>query len=409
MSALENIPGLHAAESARSLVWNALFCDKTNLIYDCLTTFEPDGNICDLPTSEEIALMIPNGSGWGTSMEDSMISAGLMTDAELFRYILLGDSGSKEKLSLLLSGIRLCERVGEKGFLARSVHPYDKKSFYPNSSRDQYTHVVYSVSKALRNSAYSGADKDTAVSIITEIAERTRRNVTAENDYEMLRNDGKPGMVEKMWNCDPHEWLRLPMIYLAAYEANGDSKWLEAYRALRDEGIKHSFELPKEHYRMYPISQMQLSIRLLWEYETDEEYRKKYAELLMFVESKTRTRLRDIMNYYDSNPEIRFDLLAKPWRSLSFTYTMNAPVSGFGYFTPFQPNSYHEDNFCLLADAANAVIIKALCPEYSVSKEDEQTFAKIIERVDFSRHASRAATYISAAYWTAEYYKNHKE
>ena len=111
-----------AIEKMEKYVWEKLFYPETNLIYDLRTTLEPDGNISDLPTPEEISRNFPNACGWNTGMENSMINAGLMLDAVLNCYAKTGNNEMESLADKLFDGIKKCAEIsGSEGFLARST------------------------------------------------------------------------------------------------------------------------------------------------------------------------------------------------------------------------------------------------------------------------------------------------
>ncbi len=127
-------------------VWKDYFYEKTSLIYDFRVDYECDSAISDLPTADEISMMVPNGCSWNTGMEDSMIHGGMMLDVIIKMYNKTGDSTLSEYAEKIFAGIKKCSYIsGISGFLARSISPYDEKSFYLDSSRDQYTLSVYRI------------------------------------------------------------------------------------------------------------------------------------------------------------------------------------------------------------------------------------------------------------------------
>ena len=102
-------------------VWKKFFSGDTHLIYD-----HPIDTIY-FPTPEEIRVSIPNGWGWNTGMEDSMISFGRMLDGIVYNYKTTADKGLHSYAALLLDGALMCATIsGSEGFLVRSVLPSDK-------------------------------------------------------------------------------------------------------------------------------------------------------------------------------------------------------------------------------------------------------------------------------------------
>ena len=172
-------------DSAWDFIFDRLVSPNTHQIYDYRTTEENDGAFVHLPTPEEIAACIPNPCGWFSGMEDSNIYGGIMMDAVLDRYKCTGDGSLKRYSDELYKGLILNTRVSpQRGFLARAVHPEDGKSHYINSSRDQYTHWIYSMS-AFRNSELS----DKAQKEAEDIVERARMQAQKAADEVLNMSD----------------------------------------------------------------------------------------------------------------------------------------------------------------------------------------------------------------------------
>lgn len=390
---------MNAFENAWSYVWNKLFSEKTNLIYDNPINGIDPKNVFSLPTPEEIKLNIPNPCGWGTGMEDSMIDFGLMLDSVIIKHELNNESGMDKYAEKLLDGALKCANVsGSEGFLARSISPFDLKSYYIDSSRDQYTHCVFSLSRYLKSDMCTDTQRIRITDALLNFAKRAERNVTSENDYHLLRADNKPGIVEKMWEVCPHETLRLPMIFMAAYNASGDNLWHEEYLKYRKKAIEQAFKYDSVwHYCI--TYQMSLSVLFLYENEDEIEYKAIYAKLLDHVASLSGDTLLKAAEIVRSE-NIDFSEPITPWRDCLMRY-LKQPYSGSGYFMPEQPEKY-EREFWLLSDAVNAFAIQAIVPWRKLDEKDIDAFKYIIEAVNYDRHMSRAIVPIVNAYLVYE-------
>lgn len=185
-----------------------------------------------------------------------MLSGGTALDALIADYNVTGDASLKAIADKLFKGMMLCANCGKThGFIARAVSPKDGVSHYTDTSRDQYTHWVYAAIRLYNSSLCDNGQKAHIRRVLVALAERCETNVTKENDYNILRDDGKKGLVGKMWgDIGPHEYLRLPMFYLAAYHVSGDGHWKEMCFKYRDEALEKS-EL-KENRALYPIREI---------------------------------------------------------------------------------------------------------------------------------------------------------
>lgn len=374
-------------------VWEKLFYSGTNLIYDVRLTSEPDGLLVDLPTPEEISRNFPNSCSWKTGMENSMLNAGLMLDAVLLQYQKTANPAMRELADKLYQGIKLCATVsGVEGFLARSVSPFDGKSYYFDSSRDQYTHIVYSLYHYLNSDLCE--DKQGAKDILRSFAVRAYRNISKDNNYDMLRADGKPGFVSKMWgNLAGHEFLRLPMIYLAAHAATGEEIWKKLYLEFRDEAIERSYTLIDKSNRLFIYSQMQLSVRLL--YELDEEYREQYSKLMRFVVDTCAPKLLERAELIKAG-DMHLDKPFLPWRSLPCSTTFE--LGELEYRIPDR-DKYEEEEYWPFMDVADVIIAMALCPDCEISAQYRDTFFEIAAMMDMEHQYTEVPIRFITAYW----------
>ena len=382
-----------------NFVFDKLYCEKTGLIYENITEYEKDGNIRNLPTPEQILLQVPNPCSWGTGMEDSMINAGIMLDTVLDRYEATQDPSMKEYADKLLKGIDLCSTVHKRpGFLVRSVSPEDCKSYYINTSRDQYTHVIYSLIRFIHSKLCTQTQKEYFKAIVTGYANRCKAEATKENGYQILRADGKRGLVCKMWNVAPHEALRLPMFYLAGYVCSGDTELLELYKKYRDEGIAKTLE-KHTAVDMNILLQAQYSARLLYDY--DPEYREKYKEVLSFNAKNAKAFVIDNIEQFNKE---NVNVLSTKWFDCPMRYEWGHIVTdGYDYPIPKEPIRYFTLPIRCLGSAITTVTLADMQPT------DKQLcqLEKITSLIDYDKHTAVLPIHILSAYWSNE--KSKKE
>ena len=138
---------MNFAEPSAQKAWNycleQLYDARTHLIYDFRVSRRPATASGALPTPAEIRAGFPNPCGYGTGMEDSALNGGILLDAVLRHYEATGDAAARIMAGQLADGLLRCATAGTRGFVARSVCPADGVSHYPNSSRDQYTNLVF--------------------------------------------------------------------------------------------------------------------------------------------------------------------------------------------------------------------------------------------------------------------------
>jgi len=265
--------------SAWKMIWEKLYCPETHLFYDCISEEPKFGT---LPTPEEIARSFPNACGWGTGQEDSMLSAGAVMDILQYRKNLIGDPEAAERAAAVLQGMDLAATVhGVPGFAARSVSPIDGKSCYINSSRDQFTLAVFGAWRCMRNFPEL---KPQVREYLVRMAQYCEKYVTAENDWNLMRLDGKKGLVSKMCKAAQHEELRLPMIYAAAYESSGDAHWRDLALHFAEPAADFTLTIEQAELWWWDITVSQLGISLavldaipIGSAELHEKYRKAFA------------------------------------------------------------------------------------------------------------------------------------
>ena len=385
-------------DKIENYIRNNLYCDKTNLFYDFRTSKEKDSHIVNLPLPEYIASQVPNPCGYSTGMEDSSLNGGIMLDSTVAAYEVTADDKYREQAVKIYSGLRLCaEAHGYPGYIARSVSPIDKKSVYLDSSRDQYTNWVFGAYRYYRSGFATAEHKDSIAKVIVGIAQKHEREVTPENNYCLLRPDGKHGRVLGMWgNIEPHEFLRMPMIYLAAFYVSDDIHWKEMYLKYRQEALERSFEIDcSKLWHAYCSLQMQYSVRLLYELDEDEHYRAEYKRLMCKVADYYVQRIVSECEDLVSGKS-GVDLCASygVWNKLQARFT--GFIGGYAYYNPTHPKEA-ADAFYALRDIGNSAQVIALA-----GKAEQRILDAVIsvaDAIDTENHFTGGPIDLYGAYW----------
>ena len=385
-------------EKIENYIWNNLFCDKTNLFYDFRTSKEKDANICALPTPELIRAQVPNPCGYSTGMEDSSLNGGIMLDATIAAYEATGDEKYALQAKTIYSGLRLCaEAHGYPGYIARSVSPEDKKSVYLDSSRDQYTNWVFGALRYYNSGLASDEHMASIRNAIVGIAEKHEREVIPENNYCLLRPDGKHGRVLGMWgNVEAHEFLRMPMFYLAAYHVSGNEHWKQLYESYRDEALEGSFAIDcSKLWHAYCSLQMQYSVKLVYELETDEHYKAEYKRLMCKVADYYVQRIvTDCDDLVSGRSGINLCAGYGVWNKLQARFT--AFIGGYAYFNPTHPKEA-SDAFYALRDIGNSAQVIALAGMSEQRILD--AIVSVIDATDTENHYTGGPIDLYGAYW----------
>ncbi|MBQ9776932.1 MAG: hypothetical protein IJW17_12965 [Lentisphaeria bacterium] len=264
---------LHSMDDAWEHITRLLFCEKTNLIYDYLGSLD-DHRFDFLPYPEEIRQDFPNPRGYSTGMEDSMINNGMMTAAALLRASLFPEyhDECRHFAAKLLQGMELCATVhGRNGYIVRSVSHRDGKSCYSCSSRDQMTFWVWGLWRYFHSPFATKTEQQKIRELSVMLASRGEKEIRAENNYSYLTLGGVPDILNQMDEVKPHEILRLPMFYLAAWKLSGDPHWHDLFEGIIERCLKCAAE-DKSYWNHFELSQFLLTLAFLHEAEPRPEY-----------------------------------------------------------------------------------------------------------------------------------------
>ena len=351
------------------------------MIYDALWKLPGGGESATalLPAPEEIRRQYPNPCAWGVGVQDCVFNGVPLLLAAL--------AADDHRLSLsVYRGLKRCAEVaGVPGFVARGVSPVDGKSHYFNSSRDTYTLFVYGMYRLYRHCLATAEMRREIIRMLVDVARYAEKCVVAENDYSLLQADGRTGIVGRLWSEDPesgllrpHEALRLPMFYAAAFAVSGDRHWREAELRYADDAIRLSEGRLAEDMRASILDQMQVSIRLLWECETDAGRRQRYAQLLQanadFAEEKIVPRLRDKAE----RTGWAMKEAMEDWRKVPFQAD-SLIVGGRVYDVPEHPASTVEEPY---VELAHVILVEARVPGRAVSAGTARLFAEAMDGID---------------------------
>lgn len=377
---------MNGIEKAKNFIFNRFFCEKTGLIYDFLID---DGNAWHhLPSPHEIKKQIPNPCGWGTGMEDSVLNGGSVLDALAAECFISEDiSAIKPFADKIFDGMVLCANAGNvKGFIARSVSPLDGKSFYCNSSRDQYTHWIYGAVRFYNSPLCDERQKKIIKQILTDIAEKCLNDVTAENDFNILRADGKIGLCQKMWGeLSPHEYLRLPMFYAAAYHVTGDIKQKTLCDKYAAEALEKTKVFTPEKHRCYVTLQLQYSLRLLCDCYGSSSFFDECSAIMEaladYCENKAFTAYK----------ELKANNLSFKYNRWNDVVPLNMGKYGdYEYLNPAQSELDENTSFYPLREIGEAASVAALCYSRPINRQLCTILESAADEIDYSKHYTYA-------------------
>lgn len=399
---IEKLNAEQNVQAGWDFIFNRLFCKKTKIIYDYVTTEDENGAIEHLPTKEEIKKNYPNPCGWGTGMEDSDISGGIMLDAVITRYETTKDAEMKTYADDLYEGLMANATVSaEKGFLVRARLPEDGVTHYVNSSRDQYTHWIYAMMRFYYSELSDADQKESIKTVLVNMAEKAERDVTEKNNFCLLNEEGRPALVCEMCNENVvwHESLRIEMFFIAAYVVTKDKRWLKSYKKWRDWGLDYAEEIELTETR-YPYAfallQMQLSVKMLFEYETEKTYKKRYGKLMEKVAVWSERFVKE------SKKELKDFVMPKTivsWRDCPEEFTSDSVQFGYRVIMNHIYEATQKGRHRYLRNAGESIIIQLLCPNRKIKKQQVSDFLNILESVSFRSPYSYEPVSYCLAWW----------
>ena len=382
-------------ERAWQLAWKRFYLPEVQTFGDYLSSYESGQEQSHLPTAEEVGRQFPNPCGYSTGMEDGAILGGAMLSLLCDRYAVTRDDSLLEKASAVFAGLQRCATVhGVPGFVARNVCPEDGRSVYINSSRDQVTHFVHGLWRYYHSPLANDADKESIRQVLSAVAQRMIDFVTPENDYDFCRADGTrcPPGICRMWEVQPHEAARLPMIYAAAWDVTGDERFREQWRRYAAEAIEQSRN-PGEQKPAYALLQMQCSLEVLHALEPDPQLKKAIRERMEHVASLAASRFEGVKAALAGKTRMEMGMLGPDWRTVpEWKNQKGYPNPQWGPFREI----WH-----LTREAGESALVVLMADSAPDSTELRTGLSELIRGFDYDHTASCGILYHLAAYWKA--------
>jgi hypothetical protein len=382
-------------EQAWDVAWSRFYLPKVQTFGDYLSSYEKGKEQAHLPTADEVKRQYPNPCGYSTGMEDGAILGGAMLSVLCDRFAVTKDESLREKAASVFAGLRRCVTVhGVKGFVARNVCPEDATSVYINSSRDQVTHFVHGVWQYYHSPLPDDTIKQQIRVILADVAERMIEFVTPENDFDFCRADGKrcPLGICRMWNVQPHEAARLPMIYAAAWDVTRDERYRVQWRKYAAEAIAQS-ATPGEQKPAYALLQMQCSLELLHALEPEAALKSTIHAHMAHVRDLAAKRFTSVLASIAMKSPEEMRMLGPDWRHVSVWKDQK------GYPNP-QWGPFREI-WHLTREAGESALILLMVEPVSLTEAQQTSLKDLIARFDYAHNASCGIIYHLAAYWKA--------
>lgn len=380
---------------AWEVTWTRFYLPKVQTFGDYLSSYEKGREQAHRPSAEEVKRQFPNPCGYSTGMEDGAILGGAMLSVLCDRFATTHDEALREKAASVFAGLRRCATVhGVRGFVARNVCPEDATSVYINSSRDQVTHFVHGLWQYYHSPLPDDGAKQQIRVVIADVAERMIEFVTPENDYDFCRADGTrdPLGISRMWQVQPHEAARLPMIYAAAWDVTRNERYREQWRRYVAEAIEQSAN-PGENKPAYALLQMQCSLELLHALEPDPALKATIHTHMTHVRDLAAKRFQSVLASIAKKSPEEMRMLGPDWRNVPEWKDQK------GYANP-QWGPYREI-WHLTREAGESALILLMVDPGSVSETQRAALRGLFGAFDYAHNSSCGIIYHLAAYWKA--------
>ena len=391
----------NAMDNAWNYIWDKLFCPESKMFYDYITSREQSKRFGHLPTAEDIAANLPNPCGWGTGMEDCMLNAGSVMDILRIRKQLTGEDNLASAIAVAEGIVRCATRHNKNGFIVRGMSYPAIQSCYTNSSLDQFTLAIYGAWRFIDSYQEAPASVlKTVREVICACADYCTETVTSQNDFNLLRLDGKKAQVSKIWHCSCHEYMRLPMIYTAAFNISGKKRYLDLANQYIHEALEKTSLLDnKDEWWDIPIVQMQISLYLVLESgvfpEMNEELSGIMDKVADFAGIELNKELKNAEDFQGNWCELNTD-----WRTNRiFIQYGGIRGNGEGYRNPVFPDSYAISN-AILREIGNYLTTVALSPAKEPEAATLERVEEFLTKVDYLNYAGDAPVKLLHAYWS---------
>ncbi|MBS0208021.1 MAG: hypothetical protein JSS27_03610 [Planctomycetes bacterium] len=382
-------------EQAWDIVWSRFYLPKTQTFGDYLSSYEKGREQAHLPTAHEVRRQYPNPCGYGTGMEDGAILGGAMLSMLCDRFAVTKDDSLRERAACVFAGLNRCVTVhGVRGFVARNVCPEDATSTYINSSRDQVTHFVHGLWQYYHSPLPDETTKQQIRVILAAVAERMIAFVTPQNDFDFCRADGThcPLGICRMWNVQPHEAARLPMIHAAAWDVTREDRYREQWRKYAAAAIAQS-ATPGAEKPAYALLQMQCSLEVLHALEPDASLKALIHQRMTHVRDLAAKRFASVLAALAKKSPEDMRMTGPDWRTVpEWKNQKGYPNPQWGPFREI----WH-----LTREAGESALILLMVEPPTLTVEQQASLEKFLGDFDYTHNASCGIVYHLAAFWKA--------
>lgn len=235
----------------------------------------------------------PKPWGYGSRIADTALHCGHLLVALLDAHEARPDPFLKQNIEKTFAALKLIGSLPETrpqpekpalvGLVPRGPHPDDRSAYYDDSSMDQHTTYIISLSRYANSALATAGDKVWIRRSLQKVGRRLEKN-----GWSIKQADGVTqshvGFAWTGFNSD-HASILLPAVS-ALHKGTGDKHWLETYQKFfaEKDGLRWQRMHPGPHVRIngHPIYANQNAFRVhaLFQMETDSRRKEVLRGLL---------------------------------------------------------------------------------------------------------------------------------
>lgn len=262
-------------EKLHAMIWSRFFEPRTGLM---LTFINPRTKQPVWPTVDEVLRCIPNTAGWQTPMEDNCLCAGSYLDSMLMRHAANPTPENERRVREVFRGLKNVSTCGRRrGFIARGLLP-DLKTYYPDTSVDQYTYYLYGMWRYFHSPLATADDRAFIQKKISDIC------LQFEEDEFFIQTDA--GAMATFGDINAMLYTRVERVlqpFAIGWKITGNKHFFDVYEKLKAEQNRKRMEIlekdgpsKKGTISFYALLQTQIALRCLYEIEPESRDRDIY-------------------------------------------------------------------------------------------------------------------------------------
>ncbi|MBI4027102.1 MAG: hypothetical protein HY360_19105 [Verrucomicrobia bacterium] len=366
-------------ESLHARIWSLFYQPKQGILY---TFINPRTRQPVLPTADEVLRCIPNTAGWGTPIEDSCLCAGTYLDAMLLRHAAQPTRENERKAREIFRGLMNLAGCGRRrGFIARGLLP-DGKTYYPDTSVDQYTMFLYGLWRYFESPVATSKDRDSIRKIVSNIC------LQLEEDEFVIQTDA--GSVATFSDINAMIYGRVERVlqpFAVGWKICGNLRFAQTYGKLKAEQngrrlkiLKNQGPPPKGKVSLYALLQTQVALRCLCEIESDKKDRVIYESAMNRIGRAAPAWIGQYRNFGKLRLHDDWDL---DWRhDWNHRMTDNIWIFGRQLYASGRFDQVKHSSSCV-REPCEAVLAMLLAPNSTLHKPARIHFDRMLRTVEF--------------------------